>query len=69
MQFVPQEARTEQTPCIHIPLSPAGETVASLYRTGTQQELEEALGDWLRSTIRRIEAERAKKATTADSAR
>jgi hypothetical protein len=68
MQFVPQEARTEQTPCVHIPLSPAGETIASLYRTGTQQELEEALGDWLRSTIRRIEVERAKKAATADSA-
>ena len=68
MQFVPQEARTEQTPCVHIPLSPAGETIASLYRTGTQQELEEALGDWLRSTIRRVEAERAKKAATADSA-
>jgi hypothetical protein len=68
MQFVPQEARTEQTPCIHIPLSPAGETIASLYRTGTQQELEEALGDWLRSAIRRVEAERAKKKATADSA-
>ena len=68
MQFVPQEARTEQTPCVHIPLSPAGETIASLYRTGTQQELEEALGDWLRSAIRRVEAERAKKVAIADSA-
>ncbi len=49
MQFVPEEARTEQVPCIHIPLSPAGETLDSLYRTGTQQEIEEALGAWLRS--------------------
>jgi hypothetical protein len=69
MQFVPQDARTEQTPCIHIPLSPAGETIASLYRTGTQQELEDALGDWLRATIRRLEAEKAKKVATADSSR
>jgi len=29
-----------------------------LYRTGTQQELEEALGAWLRATIRRLEAEK-----------
>jgi hypothetical protein len=69
MQFVPQDARTEQTPCIHIPLSPAGETIESLYRTGTQQELEDALGDWLRATIRRLETEKAKKVATADSSR
>jgi|HubBroStandDraft_2_1064218.scaffolds.fasta_scaffold236284_2 hypothetical protein len=69
MQFVPQDARTEQTPCIHIPLSPAGETIASLYRTGTQQELEDALGDWLRTTIRRLEAEKTKKLATADPSR
>jgi hypothetical protein len=30
MQFVPEEAREAQTPCIHIPLSPNGETVESL---------------------------------------
>jgi hypothetical protein len=57
MQFVPEDARTEQVPCIHIPLSLTGETIESLYRTGTQQELEEALGAWLRATIRRLEAE------------
>ena len=66
MQFVPENARTEQTPCIHIPLSPTGETIASLYRTGTQLELEEALGAWLRTTIRRMEAENVKKAASAD---
>lgn len=56
MQFVPENARTEQTPCIHIPLAPGGETLESLYRTGTQQEIEEALGAWLRATIQRLEA-------------
>ena len=66
VQFVPEDARTEQVPCIHIPLSPTGETIASLYRTGTRQELEEALRTWLRATIRRLEAENVKQAAFAD---
>ena len=57
MQFVPEDARKEQTPCIHIPLSSHGETLDHLYRTGTQQEIEEALGIWLRKTISRLEGE------------
>ena len=58
MQFVPESARKEQTPCIHIPLSIRGETLENLYRTGTQQEIEAALGEWLRTTIRQLEAEK-----------
>jgi hypothetical protein len=60
MQFVPKEAREAQTPCIHIPLSPKGETLEFLYRTGTQQEIEAALGAWLRSTIQKLEAQKGK---------
>jgi hypothetical protein len=60
MQFVPQSARAEQTPCLHIPLSMRGETLENLYRTGTQQEIETALGAWLRTTIHQLEAETAK---------
>jgi len=63
MQFVPENAREEQTPCVHIPLSPSGKTLEVLYRTGTQQEIEEALGAWLRATIRRLEEEQPKQAT------
>jgi hypothetical protein len=59
MQLVPESARKEQTPCIHIPLSSNGQTLDSLYRTGTQQEIEEALGAWLRKTICGLEAEKA----------
>jgi hypothetical protein len=66
MQFVPEDARTQQVPCIHISLSRTGETIASLYSTGTQQEREEALGAWLRATIRRLEEEKAKQAASAD---
>ena len=65
MQFVPEEARKEQTPCVHIPLSITGETLENLYRTGTQQEIEAALGVWLRATILQIEAEQAKPAAAA----
>jgi hypothetical protein len=63
MQLVPENARKEQTPCLHIPLSLSGETLESLYRTGTQQEIEESLGAWLRATISRLEAEKTKQAT------
>lgn len=62
MQFVPPEARHNKVPCRYIPLTGDGETVASLDQYGTQQEMEEALGKWLRATIRQIEDERAKAA-------
>jgi hypothetical protein len=65
MQFVPSASRDEQVPCEHIPLTIQGDTLESLYRTGTQQEIEQALGKWLRATIKRIEAEREKSRATA----
>lgn len=64
MTLVPDSAREAQNPCEHIPLTPHGETLESLYRTGTQQEIEAALGSWLRATIKRLEAERTKEATS-----
>jgi hypothetical protein len=59
MQFVPPEKRGEKVPCRHIPLTREGETVQELYRGGTQQEVEDVLADWLRSTIARLEAKQA----------
>jgi len=59
--LVPNGARSEQNPCQHIPLNELGETLDSLYRTGTQRELEDALGSWLRVTIRQLASERAAK--------
>lgn len=56
--FVPQDRRGEEIPCRFIPLNPAGQTVDDYYRTGTQQEMEEALAHWLRERIQRIERER-----------
>jgi len=57
MQFVPWECRCEPVPCHHIRLNDARETVDSLYRTGTQEELEEVLRNWLAATIKRLEVE------------
>ncbi len=62
MQFVPPEFREQDVPCRFIPLSDKGQTVDSLYCTGTQKEIEEALRGWLRREINRIEAERNTKA-------
>ena len=66
MPLVPESERSQQVPCDHIPLTPHGETLESLYRTGTQQEIEDALGSWLRTTITQMEAERAKETKCAD---
>lgn len=57
MQFVPYACRDEPVPCHHIRLNEAHETVDSLYRTGTQLELEETLREWLTITIQRLEQE------------
>ena len=59
--FVPSEAQQEQIPCHFIPLNNMGETVDSMERHAHQLELEEALKNWLRSTIARLEGERCQK--------
>jgi len=43
-------------PCRFIPLNDKGQTVDSLYRTGTHEEMVETLMDWLRREIKRIES-------------
>jgi hypothetical protein len=47
----PREAPSQKFPCQYIPLNETGETVTSLYSYGTQEELEEAVAQWLRATI------------------
>ena len=61
MNFVPKERRYEAVPCRHIPLNDLGETVDSLYRTGTNQEIEDTLQRWLLKTIGQLE-EQSKRA-------
>jgi len=60
MQFVPDNMREQRVPCRFIPLTEHGETVDHYYRAGTQVEMEQALGAWLRAQIARIEQERAR---------
>jgi hypothetical protein len=63
--FVPEKCREEETPCHHIPLNPQGETVYTMERQREQIELEEALKNWLKDTIQRIERDRAARSKKA----
>ncbi len=58
MIFVPEARRNASVPCRHIPLTPEGFTLEGLYRWATQNEIEDALRQWLKSKIEQIEAER-----------
>lgn len=60
-QFVPEGQKGEDIPCRFIPLTSDGHTVEDLYRTGSQAEMEEALANWLRTQIARIEQQRSRK--------
>jgi hypothetical protein len=63
IDFVPESSRNEDVPCHHIPLTPTGETVATLEERENQQRLEAATIGWLRAVIARMEKE--KQARTA----
>jgi hypothetical protein len=56
--LVPEFSRNEKIPCHHIPLNGRGDTLASLDRRYNEPEMEEALMEWLRSMIARLEKER-----------
>jgi hypothetical protein len=58
MELVPEELAKKKIPCRYIPLNEQGETIDSFYRCGTAEELEAALGPWLRQTIHRLEQEK-----------
>jgi hypothetical protein len=62
MQFVPTDKQSEGVPCRHIPVTASGESLYELYRGGTQQEIEEAMADWLSREIAKLEAEQSAKA-------
>ena len=59
MQLVPEDLRDKKIPCRFIALTEQGETIDFFYRTGTQEELEAAVGRWLRTTIARLERRKA----------
>ena len=57
IDLVPLERRDARFPCRHIDLTERGDTVNSFYEYGTEEELERAVGDWLREKIQELEAE------------
>jgi len=67
MNFVPEERRGESVPCHHIPLTPAGETIATLFDPGNEMEAHDALRDWLRREITRLDAKEAAKEAEEES--
>ena len=56
--LVPKEFQGENVPCHFIPLNADGETVDSMERQCNQLELEDAVKDWLRAKIKKLEEER-----------
>ena len=54
--FVPSGAQNEAVPCHHIPVGPKGETIDEL--ACSQIATEDAVRNWLRSVIDRLEKER-----------
>ena len=53
--MVPSEKRTSLIPCHHIPLNEAGDTIASLYASGTQAKLDKTFREWLLAKVRELE--------------
>ena len=55
--FVPESQHDTLIPCHHIPLNSSGDSVHSLYRNGTQKNLDSAVRNWLEATIERLARE------------
>lgn len=55
MNFVPTKRLHEAVPCRHIPLNEMGETLDSLYRTGTNEDIEQTVEGWLLETIEQLQ--------------
>ena len=58
MDFVPEEFRLTSVPCHQIPVSEQGETLEVIEQHKGRMEAEEALKNWLRQAIHRIEVQR-----------
>ncbi len=67
MRFVPLRRRSARVPCRHIPLNGAGEDLDGLYRYASQEEMEQAVSQWLAGAIQRLETELAHERTGAKS--
>ena len=57
MQLVPAEFREATVPCRHIPLDEQHDTIQSLYRSASPEEIETAVSEWLMNMIQKLELE------------
>jgi len=58
-EWVPETHRNEDIPCHFIPLNEQGDNIASLEESKDREEAEQALLDWLNSTLAQLEAQLA----------
>lgn len=65
VQLLPEKLRDKKIACRYIPLNEYGETIDSFYRSGTQEELEVSFSRWLKTTIARLEEEKAESSRTS----
>jgi hypothetical protein len=63
MDFVPNDLRATNVPCHQIPMSEQGETLEVIESRKGRMEAEEALKNWLRQAIHKIEVERGRLTT------
>jgi hypothetical protein len=66
MQLVPLRHHTQAVPCRHIPLNDIGETLDTLYRWGTMDDLNLIFRRWLIHTIAQLEAKERRQAWLRD---
>lgn len=66
MPLVPAGSQERRIPCRYIALNEKGDTLDSLYRSSTQEEIEAAFSQWLKTTIARLERERTERARAAE---
>ncbi len=57
IEHVPDKDKTQDIPCHYIPLNEKGETIASLEERAEREDAEQALLNWIRATIERLERE------------
>ncbi len=60
MDFVPNDLRSTDIPCHHIPMTDQGDSLEVIEMRKGRMEAEEALKNWLRQAIEKIEVERGK---------
>ena len=60
IDFVPEKYKdSNEDPCHKIPLNAQGDTVESLSRTSSPEDVQAAVLAWLKATVRRLEADLA----------